>query len=370
MTWATVAIAGASLVGGVIASSGAKSAANTQAEAANNATAAQQGMFDKTVGLEAPFRQSGLDAQTKLNGLLGIGNGSSGAGNGGGSQTGGAFDPSTFNEQSYLAANSDVANYIQQHPGMTALQHYQQFGQNEGRQLAPAAPGAVESDTNIWRRLAGQYTDANGNVNSDTLNPAVWAESARQKQAAAAQASQPAGPNDFTGNGSLLKPFSMADFQEDPGIQFQTQQGNLALTNSNAAQNGSLSGAALKSLIGYNQGMAGTGYQSAFDRYMAGKSFNYGALKDMVNIGQAAAGNTVNAAPSFSSGIASTIQGAGNASAAGTVGSANALASGLTGAGNSYLLRNLISQNGGGGSAAPSFGAGIITDGPTPSNVG
>lgn len=280
-------MAGATLVGGLVGSSASKKAANTQADAANRATDAQTGMFDKTVGLEAPFRQSGIDAQAKLNSLLGIAQPAEATNSG-------------FDEQAYLAANPDVAQYIAAHPpgsvgATTALEHYQKFGQQEGRSL--------------------------GTPSTTTTG---------------------AGSPEF---GSLLKPFGMDDFQLDPGIKFQTQQGNLALQNSQAAKDGAMSGAALKDLIGYNQGMAGTGFQSAFDRYMAGKSFTLGSLSDTAGRGQAAAGNTVNAAPNFSSGIAGTITGAGNAQAAGTVGSANALSGSLTGAGNAFFLRNLLSKN-------------------------
>ena len=54
----------AAVVGGVIASSGSKSAAKTQANAANQATATQQGMFNTTNAQQAPWRNAG---QTALN---------------------------------------------------------------------------------------------------------------------------------------------------------------------------------------------------------------------------------------------------------------------------------------------------------------
>lgn len=210
-----------------------------------------------------------------------------------------------FDANAYLAANPDVAKdpYFSTHP----FEHYQQYGQNENRAFTPVA-------------------------GTGSASP------------------------DF---GSLTKPFSMSDFQLDPGIQFQTQQGNLALTNSMAAKDGVLSGGALKALIGYNQGMAGTGYQSAFDRYMAGKNFTLGSLMDLSKTGQAAASGVTSAAPSFSSGISNTITGAGNASAAGTVGAANAISGGITGAGNGIFLNSLLKNGGGGGATTPDVGMSI-----------
>ena len=59
--------------GGLIASSGAKKAAQTQAQAAADAQAAQERMFQKQIDLQEPFRQGGLTAQQQIMQLLGIG---------------------------------------------------------------------------------------------------------------------------------------------------------------------------------------------------------------------------------------------------------------------------------------------------------
>ena len=52
--------------GGLIASSGAKKAAQTQAQAAADAQAAQERMFQKQIDLQEPFRQGGLTAQQQI----------------------------------------------------------------------------------------------------------------------------------------------------------------------------------------------------------------------------------------------------------------------------------------------------------------
>lgn len=64
--------AAGSLASGIMGSSAAKSAAKTQAGAADRATAAQREMFDKQVELNAPFRAGGLTAQNRLMTLLGL----------------------------------------------------------------------------------------------------------------------------------------------------------------------------------------------------------------------------------------------------------------------------------------------------------
>ena len=75
MSFITVAMigAGGALLGGVIASSGAKQAASTQAEAADRAAALQKEMFDKQMAGQEPYRQAGLTGQNRLMELLGLG---------------------------------------------------------------------------------------------------------------------------------------------------------------------------------------------------------------------------------------------------------------------------------------------------------
>ena len=63
----------ASIGGGLLAGSAAKKAAKTQAQAAEDASAAQERMFERQVGLQEPFRQAGMTAQNQILQLLGIG---------------------------------------------------------------------------------------------------------------------------------------------------------------------------------------------------------------------------------------------------------------------------------------------------------
>lgn len=62
MTWVAAAIAGSAIIGGY----SANQAANTQAAAADRATAAQERMFNKQVKLQEPFRQVGVNALPEL----------------------------------------------------------------------------------------------------------------------------------------------------------------------------------------------------------------------------------------------------------------------------------------------------------------
>jgi hypothetical protein len=82
MTWGMVAVAGSTLVGGMISSSGAQSAARTQADAANRSADLQKEMFDEQKRLSEPYRQAGLTGQNRLMEMLGLGGDTGAAGYG------------------------------------------------------------------------------------------------------------------------------------------------------------------------------------------------------------------------------------------------------------------------------------------------
>ena len=84
MSFITVAMigAGGALLGGVIASSGAQSAASTQAAAADRAAELQKQQFDKQMELQEPYRQAGLTGQNRLMEMLGLGGDTGAAGYG------------------------------------------------------------------------------------------------------------------------------------------------------------------------------------------------------------------------------------------------------------------------------------------------
>lgn len=68
MTWGMVAVAGASVVGGAIASRGARSAAQTQANATDRAIEAQNYQADRAYADQSPYREQGVNALRTLAG--------------------------------------------------------------------------------------------------------------------------------------------------------------------------------------------------------------------------------------------------------------------------------------------------------------
>lgn len=148
-------------------------------------------------------------------------------------------------------------------------------------------------------------------------------------------------------NGTFGGNFTAQDYlsNQDPGYGFQLQQGQQALQNSQAAGSGVLSGAALKGLIGYNQGMASTGYQNAYNRWLSSQQNAYGQLHDMSTLGQNAAAQVGNNGVGYANAQTNLMTGVGNANAAGQVGSANALSSGLSNGAGYYALNGMLGNN-------------------------
>ncbi|NIE67477.1 DNA transfer protein p32 [Burkholderia sp. Ax-1719] len=142
---------------------------------------------------------------------------------------------------------------------------------------------------------------------------------------------------------TLNAPINNTNWQQymSPAYNFQLQQGDQAIQNSAAATDGALSGAAMKGLINYNQNMAGTAFQNAFNDYQTQNSNIYSRLSNLANLGESAAAGVGQAATATGANVANTITAAGNAQAAGTVGTANAVTGAVNNGLGYYMLNNL-----------------------------
>ena len=136
------------------------------------------------------------------------------------------------------------------------------------------------------------------------------------------------------GYGALMRDFSMADYEADPGYQFRLQEGLKALDRQAAARGGTLSGAALKGTQRYAQDVASQEYSNAFNRYMANRASKLGALGGLVSTGAGAAQGLAGAAGQFGQLGGQTMADIGNARAAGIMGPANAYSQAISGVGN------------------------------------
>lgn len=130
--------------------------------------------------------------------------------------------------------------------------------------------------------------------------------------------------NQINGNmADYNKPFSMSDFQEDPGYQFRMDQANQAIERSAAARGGLDSGDTLKALTNYNQDAASAEYNNAYNRYTQQNQGAFNRLASVAGIGQTAANTDANAGASTAASIGSNIMSGANASAAGSIAQAN-----------------------------------------------
>jgi hypothetical protein len=101
--------------------------------------------------------------------------------------------------------------------------------------------------------------------------------------------------------------------------------------------------------MGFNQSMASTGYQNAFNRYNTTQNNIFGRLSGIAGLGQNAAANVGNNGTTLGTGVAQSQAAQGASLAGGQLGAANAVA------GAAPSLGYLMSGYGGG---TPSVGSG------------
>lgn len=155
-------------------------------------------------------------------------------------------------------------------------------------------------------------------------------------------------------SGQLTSNFTPQDFLNnlDPGYQFQLQTGGAAIRNADTPGVGALSGPALKDLMSFNQGMAATGYQNAYNRWQTTNSNIFSRLSSIAGLGQNAAANVGASGTQLGQGIAGAQAAAGGSQAAGIVGASNAVAS------SGVPLAYLLSAQNASSPSSPSTGAG------------
>ena len=128
---------------------------------------------------------------------------------------------------------------------------------------------------------------------------------------------------------SKYTPFTMDQFQQDPGYAFRLKEGQQALDRSAAARGGLISGGALKAAERYGQEMGSQEYTNAFNRYQAERQARLGPLQAMTGMGQTTAQQIGAAGQNMAGNVGEAYMGGANARASGYVGGANALTSGL-----------------------------------------
>lgn len=163
-----------------------------------------------------------------------------------------------------------------------------------------------------------------------------------------------------TGNayGSLMKPYTGASVQTDPGYQFGLNQGENAINRRASAMGSRLSPATMQALSRFNQDYAGTKFNEGFQRDLQTKQNQFGQLFGISTGGQNAATQTGYQGMNAATGAGNATMQAGNAQAAGIMGASNAITGGLQNGINNWqqqqlLDRYLSGNNYGGGAPYP-----------------
>jgi hypothetical protein len=170
------------------------------------------------------------------------------------------------------------------------------------------------------------------------------------------------------GYGSYAQPFSMADYQADPGYAFRVQQGQQAIDRSAAARAGLQSGAALKEAARFGQEMGSQEYGNAYNRFLQQRELQLRALQGLASPGASMAAQTGQLGVQTGANIANTMLGAGQALGQGIeqagqarassyMGGQSALQGALSGIGENAMAAALYNRRYGGGGGAPLGGA-------------
>jgi hypothetical protein len=148
------------------------------------------------------------------------------------------------------------------------------------------------------------------------------------------------------GSGYFTQQYTPEEFAKgiDPGYQFRLSQGQEATNRMANMGGGMISGNALKGQQDYTQGLASTEFTGAFNRFQAGRTNIYNTLAGIAGLGQQSLNTTANAGATAAGNAGQAIQAAGAAQAGGTVGSANALGGGIAGAGQGYMLSQILAN--------------------------
>lgn len=352
MSFGIVATVGGTLIGGMMAADASEDAARTQAAAGDRATEAQERQYERQLALQEPWRQagmSGLNALLQYTGLVTPEQVRAGL-TPGGTPAGNPAAPMQQPQATYPGAGPQILGG----GGVTDVQTYRD---EHGRPWY-VTPGG----THVMGAPPQQQAGAPGLPVRAELPPA---------------AQTPAVPAAMIGSaqfGSLLRPFSAADFQADPGMAFRQEQGEQGLRRAALASGGTGSGKYLKDAMRFNSGLASQEYGAAENRYRAAQGDVFNRLAAIAGIGQAATNASTAAAGQFGSQIAGNIIGQGNALAAGQVGSANAWNQAIGQGASLYqqnaLLRGMQGGGWGGGAMPPNPYYGTPTVPMAPATIG
>lgn len=295
MPWSAIA----SIAGGLLGSDSASDAAAGQAQATREVNDLQRYIYDNNVRLNQPAIDAGNLGRNKLLQLLGLGGTPGGA-------------PAQSRDQ---LRQSLVAKFTT--PGaMTPT--YEGVGSEESGQ--GWANGI---------RIPTGFAPGASTIDETGLQAAIDAEMAR------------GGIDSQSGDyGSLMKAFTGADLENEPGYQFGMAEGQKAIDRRAASGGGYFSGAALKAAQRFGQDYAGTKFGEAFNRDTANKTNTFNRLSSLTGGGQTAANQVGAAGQGYANQVGNNLTANANAQGSAGIAGANAWNDAINGGVNAYQQYN------------------------------
>lgn len=173
------------------------------------------------------------------------------------------------------------------------------FGGPVGGAIGSALGGAIEGDSGTSSSAASAANA--GAQSSIDLQRRMYEEGvARQKPFYEAGVNALPGYLQGIGpNGELVRGFTQADYQADPGYQFRLNEGLKQLGHAAGARGGLVSGQTLKGLQDYAQGAASQEYANAYNRYRDTQGLRRNALAGVVGFAPTAAGSMASSGQSY-----------------------------------------------------------------------
>lgn len=296
MAWVPAAIsAGGNLLGGLLGSSGAKSAAAAQQKALQQQLALQQQMYMSNLGINEPWRATGQGALNNLARLYGLPYQN--------------YQPATDIAQQFSVGGGSAASNKM---GVKQILKMLKSGQSI-EQIARF--GSLKDSSGIQTRVKrlmkkGLTTDQIAMLQRGPMQFA--GENVVTNNLPAGDSGAPAGPD-------------MSVFTNSPGYQFRRDEGQRDIGNSFAARGGAFSGNALRGLTDFNQNLASNDYYNFVNQ-----------LNNLAGLGQTATSNAAQYGQNYANQGGNALANIGDARASGIANSANIWGNAIGGAANAF----------------------------------
>jgi hypothetical protein len=335
------AMAGGQIVSGLMGASAARSAARTQAAAADRAMQNEREMYDISREDLAPYRGMGYGAVRDIERLQPFFTQRFNQPYQYGGQPTQALKTGTGAAPS-LSAGTMPANYQE---ARSAFDQQQQANSNPRLldQIGLAVTGKDQFGQEFGYRSDADAFNQFYNQNYGTPAPA--------SAMAADGAGAPMMP--ISGPGSPFEEYL------DPSMAFRQKLGTQATERMANVGGGALSGNTLRALTDYGQGMASTEYGNAFNRFQTERGNIYNTLANIAGMGQGAVNTGVNAGQNFAGQTTGLLTGQAAAQAGGQVGAANAIGGAAQNVGNMAYLQSLMKPAAANPAVAPASGYGM-----------